>query len=166
MLVTSLEFIVFLTALVILYYTLAKKWQWPLLLCASLVFYYSISHKLIIFELFAAGCTWMFALIIERLRAKEKTAAAAAKAHGCDRAALTVMRRRFVLALFFGSVIGLLLVFKFYNMFAELAARHGAKIVPLRFAMPLGISFYSLMLVAYFMDVYNGLLAAEKIRRV
>lgn len=168
MLFTSLQFIVFLAVLVMLYYLLPHRFQWPLLLLASLIFYYSIARKLLVFVCFAGGCAWFFALWIERLKTAEKNAVAAVKNAGGDRAARQAAKKRFlplrrlVLAAFLLCTVGLLLVFKFYNMFAEMAAEYGAGLPLLRLAMPLGISFYTLMLVTYFLDVYNANLSAEK----
>lgn len=168
MLFTTLQFIAFLAVLTLAYYLVPSKWQWPLLLAASLFFYYSIAGKLLVFVLFAGGAGWAFTLALERVKGAEKKAVAAAKAAGADRAARNAVKRRYLparrllLAAFLLCVIGLLLVFKFYNMFAEIIARCGPQLPLLRLAMPLGISFYSLMLVTYFMDVYNGHLTAER----
>ena len=168
MLFTTLQFVAFLAVLVLLYYCVPGKYQWPVLLAASLIFYYSIARKLLIFVLFAGGCGWFFAFLLEKIKTREKQAVAAAKAAGLDRAARTAAKRRYlparraVLAAFLLCVVGLLLVFKFYNPFVELIGRYGARLPALRLAMPLGISFYSLMLVTYFMDVYNGHLQAER----
>ena len=61
MLFTSYEFLAFLAGVLILYYTLPKKLQWPLLLCASYVFYAIAGLKYLAFigvttvSVYAAG---------------------------------------------------------------------------------------------------------------
>lgn len=168
MLFTSLQFIAFLALLTLLYYCIPKKLQWMLLLLASFVFYYSIAGKLLVFVLFAGGACWACALALEQVKAREKQAVDAAKAAGLDRAGRNAVKKKFlparrsILALFLLCVIGLLLVFKFYNMFAQLLAQYGPQLPLLRLVMPIGISFYSLMLFTYFMDIYNGRLTAER----
>ena len=49
MLFTDYSFIGFLAVVFILYYTLPKKWQWPFLLVASYVFYFTASPSYVIF---------------------------------------------------------------------------------------------------------------------
>ena len=168
MLFTTLQFIAFLVVLTLVYYCLPGRLQWPLLLAASLLFYYSIARKLLVFVVLAAALGWGCALWIESIKGREAAAVAQAKAQGLDRAARNAVKRSFlpkrrgVMALFMVGVLGMLLTFKFYNMLAQLLAQYGAGLPLLRLAMPLGISFYSLMLVTYFMDVYNGVLHAER----
>ena len=61
MLFVSYEFIAFTIILFVLYYLLPKKWQWPLLLVASYVFYWIANPYYLIFigtttiSAFAAG---------------------------------------------------------------------------------------------------------------
>ncbi len=168
MLFTSLSFSLFLAAAVLVYWLAPHRLRWGLLLAYSLIFYWSIARKLVVFVLFAALFTWGAALILGAVQTREKAAVAAAKAAGADRNARQAVKKKFlplrrlVLAGFVCCVIGMLLAFKFYNPFAELLAGGGLSLPLLRFAMPLGISFYSLMLYTYFMDVYNGQLAPEK----
>lgn len=168
MLFTSLRFLAFLTICLAVYWLLPKRCQWPLLLLFSLYFYYSIARKLLVFVVFAALASWAAALCVGWIGAKEQAAVAAVKAAGGDRQARQRAKRRYlplrrlVLAAFLCCTLGLLLVFKFYNMAATLAATHGISLPLLRLAMPLGISFYTLMLITYFLDVYHGRLTAQR----
>lgn len=167
MLFTSIQFLIFLAVSACVYFVIPKRWQWPFLLCISLWFYTSIARKLVVFLVFSGLSTWALACLLEKWKAKEKTALAAAKAAGAAREARTALKKRYLpvrrllLAAFLLCNVGLLLVFKFYGMFAQLLAQYGAALPALRLAMPLGISFYTLMLVTYFLDVYNGHLTAE-----
>lgn len=168
MLFTSLEFLLFLAVSVILYYLLPGRFQWLFLLGSSLFFYYAIARKLTVFIVFAGLCTWLCTMLVDRIKALEKSAVAEARAAGADRAARNAAKRRYlplrrsVLAIFLLGTVGLLLAFKFYNPFVKLLAQSNVNLPLLRLAMPLGISFYTLSLFTYFMDVYNGHLNAEK----
>ncbi|MBQ7860288.1 MAG: MBOAT family protein [Faecalibacterium sp.] len=163
---TSLSFLLYLVAGVLVYWLLPHKVRWWFLLAFSIVYYYSIGKKLIVFVALAAGVTWAAGLALEKLLAGEKAALAKAKADGADRAARSavkakwLVRRRLVIAGFVAIVLGMLLFFKFYNMFAQLMQAYFT--LPLwKRAMPLGISFYTLMLVSYVMDVHTGRIKAE-----
>lgn len=168
MLFTSLQFVVFLAVLTVVYYLLPARFQWPVLLLGSVFFYYSIAHKLLVFVLFSGTAAWLAACGIDRVNLAEKKAVAQVKEAGGDRAARQAAKKRFlpvrsaILVLFLLCTAGLLLIFKFYNMFAELAGEYGIGLPALRLAMPLGISFYTLMLITYFMDVYHARITAEK----
>ena len=167
MLFTTWSFLLFLAACTAVYWLLTPRLRWGFLLGISLVFYWSIGHKMIVFALFTAGLTWLAGVWLGRLHASEQAADAAAKAAGADRAARAAQRarwrrrRRLVLAAFCLCSIGMLLFFKFYNMLAALTADTAA--LPLwRHAVPLGVSFYTLQVVAYVADVYTGRIAAER----
>ena len=49
MLFTSFEFVIFAAALLVLYYLLPRKCQWPLLLAASYIFYGLADPKYLIY---------------------------------------------------------------------------------------------------------------------
>ena len=49
--ITSLAFAVFVFALLLIYYGVPKKYQWVVLLCASLFFYLAVGGKAIIYVL-------------------------------------------------------------------------------------------------------------------
>lgn len=168
MLFTSLSFLCFLLIVLAAYYLLPHRFQPWILLAASLFLYCSLSRKLVVFVLFSAGVAWLTALWMDNQNQKEKQAVKAAKAAGAgkeERAAVKrpFQRRKllFMLAAW-GCNLGLLLIFKFYNLFAEAVRAYGAALPVLAIAMPLGISFYTLQLLSYTMDVYHGQQAAEK----
>ena len=163
---TSVTFLLYLTAGVIIYWLLPHRARWFFLLAFSIIYYYSIGKKLIVFAALAAGATWLAGIALDKLLSGEKAALAQLKASGADRAARSalkkhwLMRRRLVIAAFLFVVLGMLLFFKFYNMFAQLMQTFFT--LPLwQRAMPLGVSFYTLMLIGYVMDIHTGHIKAE-----
>lgn len=165
---TTLRFVAFIAVVFIVYYAVPKRVQWVWLLVASLYFYFSLAKKLLVFVAFSGFWAYGAALVVHRLLLREKDALKAAKAQGAAsdaRKALKhqwLVRRRMMLLLFLAGSIGLLLVFKFYNLGAAILANTGISLPVLRIAMPLGISFYTLQLTGYVMDVYNGNAVPEK----
>lgn len=168
MLFTSLRFLCFLAALTVFYYLLPRRCQPALLLAASLYLYYSLSRKLIVFVLFSALVTWAGGLLLDRLYQREQQAAQQARAAGASREQRSAARapfqrrRRWVMLACWACNLGFLLIFKFYNHFVAWMAEYGASFPVLRLAMPLGISFYTLQILSYTMDVYSGKQRAEK----
>lgn len=166
MLFTSLEFIVFLAVMLAAYYLLPKRAQWLLLLCASLGFYFGLGRRRLLVILFSAGATWLAARILTALNAgeKEKLAALATPGQKPSKAEKDAVKKgvrtqkRWVLAAFLVCTLGLLAVFKFYGM----AAGTFPDLPQLKLLMPVGISFYTLQIVGYVLDVYNKKYAAEK----
>ena len=66
MLFTSYEFLAFVALLLFGYYLIPKRAQWPLLLAASLIFYWLAGPKYLIFLLVTAASTWGTAVLMSR----------------------------------------------------------------------------------------------------
>jgi alginate O-acetyltransferase complex protein AlgI len=64
----SYEFILFLVILVVVYYTIPKKWQWMLLLAASYVFYSFAGIENFAYILTTTVTTWFAAIRIDKLK--------------------------------------------------------------------------------------------------
>lgn len=163
MLFTSLEFIGFLLFFVIVYYILPKKIQWVVLLFASLLFYAGLGRRRIVFICLSAISTWISTNLIYNKHIEEKKYIAENKRNMTkdERNAIKKRyknKRRMVLALFLIFNLGGLFVFKFYNMTAE----EFSSLPQLNLIMPVGISFYTLQIIGYVMDVYNKKSIPEK----
>lgn len=172
MLFTSVGFIAFLAVGVFLYYLPPAKYQartqWPLLLAMSLYFYWRIAHRLLLAVLFSAAAAWGLALAVEWVKGREAAAVKAVRDAGGSRQERQEAKRRYLplrrlfLAAFLLCCVGTLLLFKFYDPFAQLLAAAGPRLPMLRLVLPLGISFYTLSLTSYFVDVYKGQATAER----
>ena len=68
---TSVEFILLVTAAVVLYYLVPKRFQWIVLLAANYIFYLCGGVLLTGYLLAATVCTYAAGLALERLNAKK-----------------------------------------------------------------------------------------------
>lgn len=159
---TELYFIPFLLAAVFLYFTVFRKCQWVFLLGISVIFYLFAGPKYIVFIIASSFTTYLLARRIQFLHDEEKTASGAADISKEDKKALKkkyARRKKRWLLLDLLINIGLLAVIK-YTDFALSGISHVLSGFgldwhkELKFVLPLGISFYTFMLVGYVLDVY------------
>lgn len=139
----SLEFIGFLILTITLYYTFPKKFRFIVLLIANTVFYI-ISCKAYSLALFSSILIVYFsALLIGRCKTKTKKK-----------------------LIFISSILlnlGMLIFFKEHNnIIGTINKLFSKDIKLLNIAMPLGISYYTLVALSYIIDVYLGRQKAVK----
>ena len=145
----SAQFLIFFPIAVCGYYLLPDKLKNKWLLLLSYYFYmcWNAVYALLIF--FSTGSTWLCGFFVG-----EKRRGAAVR-----KAALTV------------SILinlSILLVFKYYGIFAELVSAVLAKLgvlwtpPALSLLLPVGISFYTFQALGYALDVYRGTVQHEK----
>lgn len=135
----TLKFFIFLCVILLLYYLVPKKAQWIVLLSGSLIFYTFASPKYLIFLFVSATSTYVCARLIESGR-----------------------NRKFYLVLAVVINIGILAVLKYTGFFFEIINSICGTALPyVRFILPLGISFYTFMIVSYVVDVYRGDVKAQ-----
>ena len=165
---TSYEFAGFLAAVFVLYYVIPRRFQWMLLLAASLLFYFYAGKSYLVF-IFLTGITvyasgrWMerydaeLERYIQEIRSggipkpsREEKKAYKKKINGKK-------KRVMLLCLFLN--IGILAVLKYTNFFIDninyFRELSGAQ--PFSFMnliLPMGISFYTFQAVGYLLDVY------------
>ncbi len=172
MLFTSGLFLAFAAVVLLLYYTLPKRWQWKLLLAASYLFYLSAGVQLLGFLLYTTVVTFLIALLMqkradaEELFVAQNREAMTKEARKAYRAA--EKKKRFhilVLGLVLG--FGLLAVLKYtafvlgsVNGIIGAFGGEGLLAVP-SLLLPLGISFYTFQSMGYLIDVYRGRVRAE-----
>ena len=171
--ITSLSFLLFIFAVILLYFAVPARYQWIVLLVMSWVFYLSVSVKAGMYVLMTAitvyaGTRYMDVL---RLRQKEylktnkntltKEEKNAYKEQGRK-------KRRLVMLVVLLFNLGILGVFKYFHFALEqvnaiLRLFGSAGITDrYRFLVPLGISFYTFQSVGYLLDVYWEKAEAEK----
>ncbi|MBR5969394.1 MAG: MBOAT family protein [Lachnospiraceae bacterium] len=173
MLFTSYLFLGFLALVLILYYVLPKRAQWPLLLIASYVFYFAAGAHFLLYMFSTTVTIWGAAVLIDKNHAAQK---AYLKEHkeGMDREALKAYRssqkkirfRYFLAALLVNLLV--LAVVKYANFFIDnvngvlKAFGSGEGLSFVNIALPMGISFYTFQAIGYLVDVYRGNTPAEK----
>ena len=136
--VTSFGFLCFFALVLIIYYALPVftkgRGQWVVLLLASMAYYLlSGNEVLIIYPVISSFITWGLLQILSKTSEEN------------------IKVRRMILVLELVTLLGILVAFKYTKLI------HKESIVP-----PLGLSFYTFILLGYFIEVYNGLSAANK----
>ena len=165
---TSIAFLAFAAVVLFVYYLTPGKYRWAVLLVASIAFYISFSVVgiilLIVLSLVACFC----ALQIEKTQKRQemwltehsdtdKETKKAAK-----RQFKGVQRRYVILTIVL--CIGSLFLLKYYGPFAsEINRLLGTRFwTAENLLVPLGISFYSLQIIGYVIDVSRGIARAER----
>ena len=144
----SLEFLVFLPVVVLLYWLLPHKARWILLLVASYIFYMSWN-------------VWLIGLILIT------TVTAYVAGIGIDRSE-NKKTKKIWLVVTLVVCLGLLVFFKYINFILEsvvgvirLFDVKQDELV-LNIILPVGISFYTFQTLSYVIDVYRGDFKAER----
>ncbi|MFH0753007.1 MAG: MBOAT family O-acyltransferase [Candidatus Omnitrophota bacterium] len=137
----SWNYFIFLAFVVVVYWRINRFWQNVFLLVASYLFYALWDWRLLYIMIVSTGVVYVTALWMKRAK--------------------SVFERR---AAFYASIfwsLGVLLYFKYNNFFIDAVCRlwgqpaapdHGLTI---EIILPLGLSFYTLQLLGYTIDVYN-----------
>ena len=160
--ITSFYFLLFYVLVLLIYYIVPQKFQWMVLLVASIAYYLSSGQGfLVLYPLLAAGIS--FGGIKIMLKAKEQEAALLSKGRQPDHI------RRAALLLVIIINVAVLFLLKYVNFcintvngIAYLSGHNDALLPGLNWLVPLGISYYSLSLIGYVVDVYFGI--AEPVR--
>lgn len=146
MLFNSLEFVLFLPVVLIVYHRLSHEAQNKFLLVASCVFYGSWDWRFLFPLLISTSIDYWAAERIQRL----------------IQLGAPVQRRKKYLALSVTANLTLLGFFKYFNFFSESlqdllgAIGFQVNMWTLQVILPVGISFYTFQAMSYTFDVYRG----------
>lgn len=148
MLFNSIEYLLFLPSVVILYYLFPLRWRWALLLTASYFFYFLWKAEFLLVLMAATMVSYYSALKMGDLKRKEQ-------------------RRKYLLLTLFVNV-GMLVFFKYLGFFSGIVngiagiSGSGISIPVYSILVPVGISFYTFQTTGYAIDVYRGMIKPEK----
>lgn len=151
MLFNSVNFLIFLPVVFILYwFVFNKKYQDQnlLILTASFYFYACWNWKFLFLLIFSIGLDFLSGIMIERSGNKKEA--------------------KFWLLISIVINLGFLGFFKYYNFFiesfSELVAGFGfhVNVWLLKIVLPVGISFYTFHGLSYVIDIYKKRIAAER----
>ena len=171
--ITSFTFVAFVFAALILYYLVPKRFQWIILLLASLVFYARYSEKCLLFVLVTAVTVWGAARVMQGLSDGRKAYLKAHKAEmskeekSAYKKKIRKQRKMVMLAALLLN-LGILCVVKYFHFAlaqinALISLTGGEGIADTyRLLVPQGISFYTFQAVGYLVDVYWENCKAEK----
>lgn len=148
--ITTLKFFMFFAISLLIYYSFPKKYRWGVLLITSFLFYLAAGETyLILYMLFGVGTTYIGTrLIDEKLKTKKD--------------------KKIILFFTLSSIILELAVLKYLNFVPETfnglanLFRLNLQMETVSILAPLGISYYTLSLIGYTLDVYWGTSKAEK----
>ena len=141
----SLEFLVFMPIVFVLYWFVFQKREWQnlLIVTASYVFYGWWDWRFLFLIVFTSICSFYSGALIERFEGSKR-------------------RQRMVCAI--NLIVNFLIlgVFKYYNFFADSLAQliwglfhYQLDWVTLNVILPVGISFYTFQALSYTIDVYR-----------
>ena len=156
---TTLSFIGFIIILLAAYYLFPLKYRWLVLFAASMLFYALLARKSAAYILVSGGLTWLAGMALDKWNTAVK-ALPAGEGAGPDtekRAKQLAAASKAVMVLFVAGSIAALLFLKFFNFFQS-SLLQGS----LRLVVPVGVSFYTLQVISYIIDLYEGKTEAEK----
>lgn len=161
----SLQYILFIGALLAAFYGLPaireslRRFQWILLLAASLLMYWQTGGIHILFILLTSCTIYVCGLLLSgvntRMKGLRKDKALTKELKHLRRAEL-LRSKRLILTAGLGINFGILAYLKYWNALFPSGAGAGALI------LPFGISFYTFQSVSYLIDVYGGKYEAEQ----
>ncbi len=151
MLFNTVQYLIFLLIVVLIYYILPKKVRYVWLLCASYYFYMQWNKTYILLLIFCTTVTYIGGVFIEYFKVGDKENGN--KRHNNKKLCLVVC---IVLNL------GILFFYKYFSwgvftLNRIFSAFHVGEITwEMSILLPVGISFYILQSLGYLVDVYRG----------
>ena len=147
----SLEYVIFLPVVFLLYWFVFKrhKWQNVFLLAASYLFYGWWDWRFLLLIAFTSVLSFACGILIENFKGNRK-------------------RQKAVNALNIVVNLAILGVFKYFNFFVgnlvELLARFGISLdaPTVKIILPVGISFYTFQALSYTIDIYKEKISASR----
>ena len=156
---TSWSFVALVAATVLLYYLVPRRFQWVLLLAASMVFYVAGGAGTVVWLLGVAAVTWGAGLLLQRENRARKALEKGDKA-GVNR---IKRRKKRVVAVAAVLCFGLLYAMKYWDFTVGLLPTAVGNCLPRwEFLMPLGLSFFTFQSMGYVIDVYRGKYEAQR----
>ncbi len=144
----SIEFLIYLAIVLVLYFVIPHRFRWVILLAASYYFYMSWNVTLIVLIVGTTLVSYLAALFMEKT---EKKAI-----------------KKLLLILTLVICLGVLFFFKYFEFLlgsvVDVLNLFSLNIpdVALNILLPVGISFYTFQTLSYVIDVYRGDYKAEK----
>lgn len=134
----------FLPCVLVLYFAAPRSMRNLVLLIASLVFYAWGEPKYVILMAISIGIGYFSGLLIEKYRGRSLS--------------------RYITVIAVSACLALLGFFKYANFFADNINKiAGADLLMIRIALPIGISFFTLQIISYIIDVHRGIKAEKNL---
>lgn len=159
----SLNFFIFLSIVVVLYYLVPLKYRWGVLLAASAWFYIASSGTLAIFLLLSIISIYIVGILLNEQSLVQKCIPKElSKEEKKIQKQKIKRKKKWIIIGGIAFNFGILLFLKYFSFFASninavIDILHlGFRAPLLKFALPLGISYYTLQATSYIIDVYRG----------
>ncbi len=163
--VVSVAYLAFIFLSLIVYYLSPKKIQSFVLLAISVIFYTLSGVQFLVFLIGSATVAYFVSkkmserLLDSKTKIKEESDLSLRK----KIKQTTQKNNKSLLITAFIGILGVMVVIKYSTFIIEnINELIGAQLPIIKLLMPLGLSFYSFMLIAYLIDVYRGKYEAEK----
>ena len=160
----SFKYAVFLVGLVVLYYIIPSKYRYLILLLGSFVFYYLSSGVYSVFLILSVLSVYLLSLLIDRENKKSKLISEEVSKEEKKEIKDKIKKHKKLIVLcgvLFNFAI--LIVLKYSGFLVEtFNGIFSTKFSIMKFVLPLGISYYTLMAVSYVVDVYRGKFEADE----
>lgn len=137
----SVTFYIFLLIAIVLYYIFPLKQRWIVLLSANIVFYAIAAREAIVVLILMAIFSWIWGQGICRL----------------EKSSIKVSIKRLCLISGIVLIVCPLFITKYSAFFLGLIG----KSTTWQFIIPLGISYYTLQIISYLVDIYKGKIEPE-----
>lgn len=137
-----LYFIIFLPAVVVLYQLCPQKFRKYILLLANYAFFYIWSKFFLVYQVITMVITYVSSKIIDHTLNKKT--------------------KKFILFLAIVINLGVLVILKYTNFLGEnIFTIFHQPFTPVRLIAPIGISYYTLQMISYLMDISSGKIHAD-----
>lgn len=152
----SLKYVIFVLAVLVLYYVFPKKYRWCVLLAGSMTYYVLVCKWYVLFIIFTISTTYGCARWIQSMLEHQNAVVKAHKGEW-DRETRKKYKERGLhkrmAVLFLGLILnfGILGFLKYIPWASEIGL-----------LLPLGISFYTFQSMGYLIDVYREIVEPEK----
>ena len=155
MLFNSIDFLIFLPIVLVIYYIIPMKYKHIWLLISSYYFYMCWNAKYVLLIFVSTVITYLSGILIDKVEKTWPDVNDIGK------------YKKLILAISFVSNLGILFYFKYINFTLDIVTRVLSKMnismnVPVfDVILPVGISFYTFQALSYSVDVYRGEVAPE-----
>ena len=159
---TSLNFLIFASLCVALYYFVPQNWRWVVLLAASYAFYLLSSPKTFVFILLTTAVTYLGGRYIGNCNVQHKAymdehKAELSREEKKAAKAASQSKKRKMVALILILDFGVLAVLKYFRYYLQAAGLFDTG----ELLIPLGISFYTFQSAAYIFDIYRNKIESD-----
>lgn len=164
----SVKFLLFVSIVFILYFSIPKKYRWTILLAGSLYFYAGCGAKAFLFICFSAISTYLGGLALGKIQTKIVSIKQLSMQDGMAQIKALAKYKKYIMLLVILSNIGILCYLKYFNfLIGNLNAifswlSFDFTIAEKQLFLPLGLSFYTFQVVGYVIDISRGKYLPEK----